>query len=257
MRVTQTYVGIIKDGNHNPVEDDKSRENVNFSPPWSHKGASNPCDLRPVKRNDTHTQTSRYPEELIDRDIRRGDPTNPREYRECGEQESWMGHIRKRVREFRNIADELTRDEEEKEGSSEKVHEKPVPSNTAAFLILFGVESVQQCAGNQVLRPHHTSRPNKESSAETGQPEPSQLRSQHKRDFKTEAKRDAIVDIENDDGVQSVGRGNGDVGHDVHQYMFFDAPRSGIERKLGSTEPSRQLVGPGWDDESEEFANGV
>ena len=38
---------------------------------------------------------------------------------------------------------ELTREEKEKEGSPEEVHEKPVPTNTPAFLVFFGVESVQ------------------------------------------------------------------------------------------------------------------
>jgi len=40
-----TYVGIIKDGNHDPVEENKSSEDVDLSPPWDHKRASNPCDL--------------------------------------------------------------------------------------------------------------------------------------------------------------------------------------------------------------------
>ena len=82
-----TYVGIIKDGNHDPVEENKSSEDVNFSPPWDHKRASDPCDLGPVKRNNTHPQTSSYPKELIDRDIPRGDPAKPRKYRERREQE--------------------------------------------------------------------------------------------------------------------------------------------------------------------------
>ena len=82
-----TYVGIIKYGNHDPVEDDKPGEDVNLSPPWDHERASDPCDLRPVKRNDTHTQTSGYPKELIERNIIRGDPANPRKYRERSEQE--------------------------------------------------------------------------------------------------------------------------------------------------------------------------
>jgi len=73
----QTHVGIIKDRNHDPVEDDKSSEDVNLSPPWDHERASNPCDLRPVKRNDTHSQTGIHPEELIERYILWGDPTNP------------------------------------------------------------------------------------------------------------------------------------------------------------------------------------
>ena len=38
---------------------------------------------------------------------------------------------------------ELTGEEEEKEGSPEEVHKKPVPTNTAAVLIFLGVKSVQ------------------------------------------------------------------------------------------------------------------
>ena len=41
----QTYVGIIKDWNHDPVKDDKSSEYMNLSPPRDHKRAPNPCDL--------------------------------------------------------------------------------------------------------------------------------------------------------------------------------------------------------------------
>jgi len=254
---TWAYVGIIKDGNHDPVEDDKSSEDMNLSPPWDHKRAPNPCDLRPVKRNDTHSQTCDYPEELIDRDIPRGNPANPRKHGECREQEPWIGHIRKRTGDSKIVTDELTGEEEEKEGSSEEVHEEPVATNAAAFLIFFGMESVQQGAGNQVLRPHHASWPDEESSTESGQPEPSQLRSQHKRNFKTETISDAIVDLKNHNGVQGVWRGDSDVGHNEHQRMFLDTPGPRVERKFESTEPSRQPVGPSWDDESKEFSNRV
>jgi len=82
-----TYVGIIEDGNHNPVEDNESSEDVNLSPPWDHKRASDPRNLRPIKRHDTHSQTAIYPKELIDRDIPGEDPANPRKYRERREQE--------------------------------------------------------------------------------------------------------------------------------------------------------------------------
>jgi hypothetical protein len=110
----------------------------------------------------------------------------------------------------------LTRQEEEEEGSSEEVHKKPIPGYTTAFLIFFSMEGVQQGAGDEILRPHHTGGPDEESSTETSQAETSQLRSQHKRDIKTEAINDTIIDLKDHDGVQGVGRGNGDVGHDVH-----------------------------------------
>ena len=136
------------------------------------------------------------------------------------------------------VTNELTGEEEEKESSSEEVHEKPVPANTTAILIFFGVESVEQSAGNQVLRPHHTSWPDKESSTEPGQPEPSQLRSQYKCNFKPEAISNAIVDLKNHNGIQGIRRGNSDVGHNEHQHMFLDAPGTRIERKFQPTEPS-------------------
>ena len=50
-----TNVGVIKDGNHDPIEENKSGEDVNLGPPWDHEGASNPCDLRPVECHDTHS----------------------------------------------------------------------------------------------------------------------------------------------------------------------------------------------------------
>lgn len=78
------------------------------------------------------------------------------------------------------------------------------------------MEGVQQSTGDQVLRPHHTGGPDEESSAEAGQAETSQLCSQHKSDIETEAINDAIKDLKNHDGVQSIRRGNGDVGHDEH-----------------------------------------
>ena len=80
VQLCTTHVGIIKDGNHDPVENNESSEDVNLSPPWNHKRAPNPCDLRPVKCHNTHSQTGRYPKELIDGDVRRGDPANPRKY---------------------------------------------------------------------------------------------------------------------------------------------------------------------------------
>ena len=137
------------------------------------------------------------------------------------------------------VTDELTREEKEKESSSEEVHEKSVSTDTAALLVLFGVESVQQSTGDQVLWPYHTGRPDEESSAEPGQAESSQLRSQHEGNVKTVAVSDAIVDFKNYDGVQSVRRGDGDIGHNVHQDVFLDVPGARVERNLESTKPSR------------------
>ena len=77
-----TYVGVIKDGNQDPVEENKSSEDVDLGPPWNHKRTSNPCDLRPVERHNTHSQTSSYSKELIDGDILWGNPANPRKYGE-------------------------------------------------------------------------------------------------------------------------------------------------------------------------------
>jgi len=83
-----TNVGVIKDGNHDPIEENESSEDVNLRPPWDHEGASNPCDLRPVERHDTHSQTSSNPKELINSDVLWDNPANPRKYREPREQES-------------------------------------------------------------------------------------------------------------------------------------------------------------------------
>ena len=74
------YVGIIKDGNHDPVEENEPGEDVDLSPPWDHKRTPNPCDLRPVKCHNTHSQTSSYPKELVNRDVPREDPAKPRKY---------------------------------------------------------------------------------------------------------------------------------------------------------------------------------
>ena len=90
-----TYVGIIKDGNHDPVKDNKSSEHVNLCPPWDHKGAPNPRNLRPVECYGAHSQTSRHSEELIDGDILWGDPANPRKHRERCKQESFTNRVRK------------------------------------------------------------------------------------------------------------------------------------------------------------------
>ena len=137
------------------------------------------------------------------------------------------------------VTDELTREEVKKEGSSKEVHEKSISADTAAFLVLFGVESIQQSTGDQVLWPHHTGGPDKESSTEPRQAEPSQLRSQHKRDIKTVAESDAIVDFKNHDSVQGVRRGNGDVGHNVDQDVFLDIPGPRVERNFHSAKPPR------------------
>ena len=131
----------------------------------------------------------------------------------------------------------LTGQEEEEECSSEEVQEKSIPSNPTTFLVLFSMEGVQQSAGDQILRPHHTCGPDEETSTEAGQAETSQLCSQHKRDIKAEAVNDAIKDLKNHDGVQGIRRGDGDVGHDEHQYVFLNVPGSRVEGKFESTEP--------------------
>ena len=101
------------------------------------------------------------------------------------------------------------------------------------------MKSVQQSAGNQVLWPHHTGGPDKESPTESSQAKSSQLCGQHKRDVETEAIHDAIIDLKHHDGVQGVRRANGNVSHNVHQCVLLDIPGSRIEREFQSTEPSR------------------
>jgi len=150
-----------------------------------------------------------------------------------------MDHVKERISNSKIVTSGLTRKEEEKEGSSKEVHEKPVPTDAAAFFVLFSVESVQQSTGDQVLRPYHAGGPDKESSTESGQAEPSQLCSQYKRDVKTEAVSDAIVHLKDHDGVQGVRCSNRDVGHNIHQHVLLDIPGSRIKGTLQSAEPSR------------------
>jgi hypothetical protein len=83
----------IKDREDNPVEENDGKASVcsrRCRPPWDDEGrASEGGKLTPVKRYDTHTKAMSNTEQLIDLDVVRGDPADPRKGGECCEEIRW------------------------------------------------------------------------------------------------------------------------------------------------------------------------
>jgi hypothetical protein len=59
---------------------------VNFSPPRDHERIPNPSYNGPVEGDDAHAQARGEAENVIECDVVRRDPTNPREHGECLEE---------------------------------------------------------------------------------------------------------------------------------------------------------------------------
>jgi hypothetical protein len=73
-----------------------------------------------------------------------------------------------------------------------------------------------------------------EPPSQAGQPESSQLCSKNEGQREPIIERDFVIDLRYNDGIHRIGVAHRYVGHDVHQYMFFYIPWTGIEGEFNS-----------------------
>lgn len=57
-----TYIAVIQYRANDPVENNETKDSVRLRPPRNRQRRSNIQDLRPVERDDTHSQTVDHPE---------------------------------------------------------------------------------------------------------------------------------------------------------------------------------------------------
>ena len=91
------------------------------------------------------------------------------------------------------------------------------------------MQSIQQCAGHEILRPNHAGRPHQKSSAQASKAETCELGGDDQENAEPIVDGDVVIYLGYDDGIQSVWRSNGHVCHDVDEDMLFDIPRAGVQ----------------------------
>jgi hypothetical protein len=63
------HIGIVKDRGNYPIDDKESNTPIDLGPPRHVEWIPNVCNLRPIKGQDTHSETGRHPEQLVNNDI--------------------------------------------------------------------------------------------------------------------------------------------------------------------------------------------
>ena len=234
-----THVGVIQDGAEDPVEADKASKGMDLCPPRHNEGICGPGNLCPVKSEDAHTQAIVDTKELVDDDIIGGDPADPVEVGESGE--------------------EIAGKEEEEKGGHAEIDIVSVATEASAFAVLFCVEGIEEGAGDQILGPEHTGWPHQEASAEACQTKACHLSCQDEGCGKAVAQFCAIVELCDDDGKESVGESDGDVCHHVDEGVLLDVPWAGVEGNFvgTKTEGAGGAVSANGEGECEEFAYGM
>jgi hypothetical protein len=232
-----TDVCIIQHRGQYPDKQDEPDECIQLSPPRVHKRTADPRNLGPIKREDGHSQPRVHAEQLVDDDVVRGCPAYERKYRErlekitCSENRQLSG--------LRTGEKERTRQKEEEKTSHEHDNEMLIPRHrthtpshqhtnaTTSLLcaggtalrhlfIIFAMQRLQQRTQHQILRPHHTSRPNQKFSTQPRESKPRQLRRKQEQELEPVVHAKPIVHLRGHNRVNRIWNPCGDIGHHAH-----------------------------------------
>lgn len=130
-----------------------------MSPPRCDEGTIDEGDHTPVKGQEAHTEACLISKELVHNNIARGDPTNPVEDAECGE--------------------DVAREPEPKEASKHGEDEELLARNMLRLaLAVVTVESVEKGGIYERARPEHARWPDKELANNASEGETKELRAQ-------------------------------------------------------------------------------
>jgi hypothetical protein len=148
-------------------------------------------------------------------------------------------------------------EEEKDECAGSDIDEITVSRHSDFVLVFFGMESVEDGTGDEVLGPDHACGPYKEPATQTGETETGKLSRENEKNGEAKAKTDVIVMFANDNSVECVGGTDSDIGHNEDKSMFLDVPRARVERVFRATEPSGETVCGDGEDDGKEFPDGV
>lgn len=79
----------MEDWREDPEEDNETSNDICLRPPWGSKWTENVGDLRPIKGDETHSQTALITKHLVYDDVVWDDPAYPGEVAESLEKITW------------------------------------------------------------------------------------------------------------------------------------------------------------------------
>ena len=123
----------------------------------------------------------------------------------------------------------LTGYEEEEERTRQHQEEISITSDTTGRLVVFRMQSVQQCTCHEILGPNHASRPHQEPPAQPSKTETRELCGDNQKSTEPIIYPNVVVELHYDDGIEGVWRTDGHVCHDVDEDMLLDVPRARVE----------------------------
>jgi hypothetical protein len=155
VRIGQTYVE--RGGNH-PEKENEANADVELSPPGSGERRHDVSDLSPIESDKSHSEALEDAEHLVDLDIVGGDPADPREVGEGGE--------------------DVAGEEVPGGRSGKRVNEETLTAHTLTITgtgVLLGVEGIEEGAVHEIGGPNHGRGRNKEAASNTTDRETDQL----------------------------------------------------------------------------------
>ncbi len=131
-------VRVVEDGCEEPEEEDEARCDIRLRPPGRRERRPNVRDLRPIERDERHAHATLVPEHLVDLDVVRRDPADPREDGECFKEITW-----------KNVPDGRAKESEEEESLATDA------SAVTHARVMLRVESVEESAVDEVGWPDY------------------------------------------------------------------------------------------------------
>lgn len=193
-----------------------------MSPPRCDEGTIDEGDHTPVKGQEAHTEACLISKELVHNNIARGDPTNPVEDAECGE--------------------DVAREPEPKEASKHGEDKELLARNMLRLaLAVISVKSVEKGGIYECARPEHARWPDKELANNASEGETKELRAQTQKDLIAKAPMLGEINFLRRDDVCRIHATGDDVGHNGDHSVFFNVEGPRVERpgKAESVEACR------------------
>ena len=119
------------------------------------------------------------------------------------------------------------------------------------------MECIEEGATHEVLGPEHARRFDQKCAAETREAKAGEGGGESEEALEPCAETDAVILIDDNDGIHDKGWGGADVDHHVNEDMFFDVEGPWVQADFATAENGGEVPGADGEDESECLAERV
>ena len=123
----------------------------------------------------------------------------------------------------------ITGDKPKKEGASQYIEEVAIAGDAAEVVLVFGMEGIEEGAGDQVCWPNHACWPNQEPATHASETKSGELSGDNQEGAEPVVGLKIIVHLCDDDSIKGVWRADSDISHDIDENVFFDIPWTGVQ----------------------------